>query len=104
MLTEKDIYSHLANGGSIDDIYVTLDKEINIVKEKVKADEAARKEAEEKKVKVAELRDNAVAALTEYFALVNTDIDKDVINEVLDILGKVKISTSPFKIYTSFGI
>ena len=106
MLTEKDIYSHIANGGSIDDLYAALDNEISLAKEKIEAEAAARKEAEEKKIKVAELRSNAVAALTEYFALVNTDIDKDVINEVLDILGKsrVKASVNPFSVFTTFGL
>ena len=106
MLTEKDIYSHIANGGSIDDLYTALDNEINLAKEKIKAEEVARKQAEERKVKLAELRSNAVAALTEYFALVNTDIDKDVINEVLDILAKAKVeaSVNPFSIFTTFGI
>lgn len=106
MLTEKDIYSHIANGGSIDDLYAALDNEINIAKEKIEAEAAARKEAEEKKIKVAELRNNAVAALTEYFALANTDIDKDVINEVLNILdgAKISVSTNPFSVFTTFGL
>jgi formyltetrahydrofolate hydrolase len=104
MLTEKDIYSHLAHGGSIDDLYTALSKEIDIAKEKIKAEEIARKEAEERKVKIAELRGNAVAALTEYFALVNTDIDKDVINEVLNILASAKVSANPFYSITTLGI
>lgn len=106
MLTEEDIYTYLARGGEPDDLHMALDKKITLAKEKIEAEAAARKEAEEKKIKIAELRNNAVAALTEYFALVNPDIDKDVINEVLDILGKAKVeaSVNPFSIFTTFGI
>lgn len=106
MLTEKDIYAHLANGGDPDELYVALNNEIALAKEKIKAEEDARKQAEEKKIKVAELRSNAVAALTEYFALVNPDVNRDVINEVLDILGRAKVeaSVNPFSIFTTFGL
>lgn len=107
MLSSKDIYTHLANEGSIDDLYEALENEIKLAQEKIEAETAARKAEEEKKAKVAELRSNAVAALLDYFAIVNPDIDEDTVGEALDILGKARVETSVstdpyFRIFTTF--
>lgn len=106
MLSSKDIYTHLVNEGSVEDLYIALESEIKLAQEKIEAETAARKAEEEKKAKVAELRSNAVTALLDYFAIVNPDIDEDTIGEVLDILRKAKVETSvnPFHIFTTFGL
>ena len=93
MLNEKDIYNHLCNGGDISSLYEALENEINVAKAKIDAEKIAEQEAAVKALAVEEARKAAVAALTEYFALVNPDITEKIITSALSSLESVKIKT-----------
>lgn len=93
MLNEKDIYNHLCNGGDISSLYEALENEIEAAQAKIDAEKIAEQEAAVKALAVEEARKTAVAALTEYFALVNPDVTENIISSVLSTLESVKIKT-----------
>ena len=91
MLNEKDIYNHLCNGGDICSLYEALENEIAAAQAKIDEEKAAEQEAAKKEAGIKEARERAVAALTEYFALVNPDVTEKMITSVLSTLESVKI-------------
>ena len=93
MINEKEIYAHLKNGGNPEDLYQAFLNELNEAQKKVDEEKAAEQEAADKALAVETARKNAVAALTEYFALVNPDITEKMITSVLTTLESVKIKT-----------
>ena len=95
MLNEKDIYNHLCNGGDISSLYEALENEIEAAKKKIDEEKVAEQEAANKALAVEEARKTAVAALTEYFALVNPSITESIITSVLSTLESVKITVKP---------
>lgn len=94
MLNEKDIYTHLKNGGDISSLYEVFENEIEAAKAKVDEEKVAEQEAAFKAVAVEEARKTAVAALTKYFALVNPSINEKIITSVLSTLESVKIKNT----------
>jgi hypothetical protein len=94
MLNSNDIYAHLLNGGAVKDLYVALDKEINEANKKIKAAKEAEQKANELAEKIKKARQHAVAALKDYFTLVNPDVTEDIIHSVLDTLETLKISVN----------
>lgn len=97
MINEKDIYYHLCNGGDISSLYEALENEIEAAKAKIDEEKAAEQEAAKKEAGIKEARKAAVAALTEYFALVNPSINEKIITSVLSSLESVKITVKPEK-------
>jgi hypothetical protein len=97
MLNEKDIYNHLKNGGDISSLYEALENEIEAAKAKVDEEKIAEQEAAKRDAGIKEAREAAVAALTEYFALVNPSINEKIITSVLSSLESVKITVKPEK-------
>ena len=93
MINEKEIYAHLKNGGNPEDLYQAFLNELNEAQKKIDAEKVAEQEAANKALAVEEARKVAVAALTEYFALVNPDITEKMITSVLSSLESVKIKT-----------
>lgn len=115
MLNEKDIYSHLKNGGDPQVLHDAFLKELNAAQKKVDAEaEAEKAKAKEQKAKV-QARKAAVAALSNYFTLVlpesidkNGDNMKKLIEEALDSLEEtiklvenvtIKVNGKPFSIF-----
>ena len=94
MLNEKDIYTHLKNGGDISSLYKAFENEIVAAKAKVDEEKVAEQEAAVKALAVEEARKAAVAALIEYFALVNPDVTEKIITSVLSTLESVKIKNT----------
>lgn len=91
MINEKEIYAHLKNGGDPEDLYQAFLNELEEAQKKVDEEKAAEEEAAEKALAVDEARKAAIAALTEYFALVNPDVTEKMITSVLTTLESVKI-------------
>jgi uncharacterized protein YcaQ len=94
MLNSNDIYSHLLNGGDKQTLYDALTQEIFEAEAKVKATKEAEKKQKELDNKKNKARVAAFLALKDYFALVNEDIDEDIINSILDTLEKVEIKVN----------
>ena len=94
MINEKDIYSHLLNGGNPQDLLDAFMKELNETQKKVDEDKKAKAEAEKTQKKVDTARKQAVAALLDYFSLVNPSVTEKMITSVLSTLESVKIKTS----------
>ena len=97
MFDEKDIYNHLKNGGSIEDLQKALENEISNVQDRIIKEKATELKAKEAKDKELKARKSAVAALKSYFTLVNKDIDEDTINQVLDFMKNIKITVATNK-------
>ena len=91
MINEKEIYAHLKNGGNPEDLYQAFLNELNEAQKKVDEEKVAEQEAAVKALAVEAARKAAVAALTEYFALVNPDVTEKIITSVLTTLESVKI-------------
>lgn len=94
MLNSNDIYSHLLNGGDKQTLYDALTQEIFEAEAKVKATKEAEKKQKELDNEKNKARVAAFLALKDYFALINEDIDDDIINSILDTLEKVEIKVN----------
>jgi hypothetical protein len=93
MLNEKDIYTHLKNGGSIEDLQKALENEINMAQDRIikeKDLELKKKEAEQKAEKA---RATAFKALKAYVTLVNPTLDDAFINSALEICKSFRVVT-----------
>ena len=93
MINEKEIYAHLKNGGDPEELYQAFLNELNEAQKKVDEEKIAEQVAADKAVAVKAARKQAIAALTEYFALVNPDVTEKIITSVLTSLESVKIKT-----------
>lgn len=97
MLNEKDIYSHLVNGGDPRELYKALEIEIHNAQDRIIKEKDAELKKKELANRINEARKFAVAALKDYFALVNPSVTEDVINFVLDTLGTVEVEVDGVK-------
>ena len=97
-----DAYKLLKEGKTIDEIKKIVETELNAAKTKlVEEEEAAAAEAKKKET-IDSTRKAAVAALKEYFALVNPDITEKIITSVLSTLESLKVKeTKNKKSYSS---
>ena len=91
MLTNKDIYTHLKNGGSIEDLQKALENEIAAAQDRIIKEKDAELKKMEAEKKIGKARAAAHKAMMAYFALVNKNIDDDTVAQVLDLLSKVEI-------------
>ena len=91
MLSDKDIYAHLVNGGKASDLYSALEKEIAAAQKKIKDAEAAELKKKEDAEKAAVARAYAVNGLEKYFAIVNPHINTKIINATIDALESIEI-------------
>ena len=91
MLTDKDIYTHLKNGGSIEDLQKALENEIAAAQDRIMKENAAKIEKMEAEKKIGKARAAAHKGMMAYFALVNKNIDDDAVAQVLDLLAKAEI-------------
>lgn len=91
MLNEKNIYNHLKNGGSIEDLEKALVNEINAAQDRIIKEKDAELKEKELAAKINKARTAAIKALKSYFALVNPTVDDKMINIALDTLESTKI-------------
>ena len=91
MLNEKDIYTHLKNGGSIEDLQKALENEIAAAQDRIIKEKDAELKKMEAEKKIGKARAAAHKAMMAYFTLVNPDINDDIVASVLDTLGTVEI-------------
>jgi hypothetical protein len=94
MLNEKDIYSHIANGGDPKALHKALEAEIKFAQEKVIKEKAAELKKRDNEQKALKARDAAFKALKDYVALVNATLDDAFIDSALEICKSFKIFTS----------
>lgn len=89
-----DIYQLIKEGRTFEEIADVIQEEYNAAEKRVE-DERIAAEAEQKKQEaIRDARDAAIAAMTEYFALVNPTIDKSICGSVLNMLADVNITVS----------
>lgn len=115
MLNEKDIYTHLKNGGDPQELYDAFLKEMNTAQKKVDEEaEAEKAKAKENEAK-SQARKAAVDALSTYFTLVFPKhlVTKDVnmaelVEKALDSLEEtiklmesvtIRVNGKPFSIF-----
>ena len=94
MLNEKDIYTHLRNGGDPKELYKALENEIHSAQDRIIKEKDAELKQKELANRINEARKFSVAALKDYFALVNPSVTKDIINSVLDSLETIEIKVN----------
>lgn len=92
MFNQNDIYSHLLNGGAIEDLHMALEKEIAAAQDKIIKQKAAELKEKELAEKIAKARTSAFKSLKNYFSLVNPSVDDNIINSILDTLETVEIT------------
>ena len=89
-----DIYQLIKEGKTFEEIADVIQEEYNAAEKRVE-DERIAAEAEQKKQEaIKDARDAAIAAMTEYFALVNPTIDKSICGSVLNMLDNIKVTVS----------
>jgi hypothetical protein len=89
-----DIYELIKAGKTFEEIADVIQEEYNAAEKRVE-DERIAAEAEQKKQEaIKDARDAAIAAMTEYFALVNPTIDKSICGSVLNMLDNIKVTVS----------
>ena len=89
-----DIYQLIKEGKTFEEIADVIQDEYNAAEKRVE-DERIAAEAEQKKQEaIKDAHDAAVAAMTEYFALVNPTIDKNICGSVLNMLDNIKVTVS----------
>ena len=91
MLTDKDIYNHLKNGGSIEDLKKALENEVQATLDRIIKEKDAELKAQEAKKKEDKAHKAAVSAMKSYFALVNPKVDDKMIDIALDTLKNINI-------------
>lgn len=89
-----DAYELLKQGKSIDEINEIIAAELNAANTKLAEEEEAAAAEAKKKETIDSTRKDAVAALTEYFALVNPAVTENIISSVLSTLESVKIKNT----------
>lgn len=110
MITDRDIYTHLKNGGSLEELHKAFAKDIDKIQKQIDDETVAKKREQELANKKLKARTAAFTALKSYFALANPDVDDDMINSVLDTLETVEIKVNGVKcnsrgdLYDIFGL
>lgn len=115
MLNEKDIYTHLKNGGDPQELYDAFLKEMNAAQKKVDDEAEAAEAAAIKEGAKAQAREAAIAALSDYFTLVmpepvvkSVDNLPALVEEALDSLEEtiklmesvtIRVNGKPFSIF-----
>lgn len=98
-----DAYELLKQGKSTDEISEIIAEELNAAKNKlVKEEEAIAAEAKKQET-IDSARKAAVAALIDYFTLVNPNITEKIITSVLSTLESVKIKKSKNSLFPWFS-
>jgi uncharacterized protein (UPF0261 family) len=89
-----DIYELIKAGKTFEEIADVIQEEYNAAEKRVE-DERIAAEAEQRKQEIIkDTRDAAIAAMAEYFALVNPTIDKSICGSVLNMLENIKVTVS----------
>lgn len=89
-----DAYELLKQGKSIDEINEIIAAELNAANTKLAEEEEAAAAEAKKKETIDSARKDAVAALTEYFALVNPSVTEKLITSVLSTLESIKLKSA----------
>lgn len=89
-----DIYKLVKEGKSFEDIAKIISNEYDAAEKKVEEERIAAEAEQKKQEAIKEAREAAIAAMTEYFTLVNPTIDKDICGSVLNALDNTKITVS----------
>jgi hypothetical protein len=99
MLTKKEIIDYIIDGHDIDELYNQFDELVAKAQDEVVKLKAAELEKQAKEKTIAEAREKAVAALTDYVALVNPDIKPEFINAAVEVLKTVKVRNGKINLY-----
>ena len=89
-----DIYQLLKEGKSFEEIADVIQDEYNAAEKRVEEERIAAEAEQKKQEAIQDARDAAIAAMTEYFALVNPTINKDICGSVLNMLDNIKVTVS----------
>jgi DUF438 domain-containing protein len=92
MINDNDIYSHLKNGGSIEDLKKAFDKEIAEVQTKIAKDKEKELKAKKQAEKIETSRKCALNALIDYCKAVGADYSEKNLGLLLSYLEKGRIT------------
>ena len=99
MLTKKEIIDYIIDGHDIDELYEQFEELVAKAQDEVVKLKAAELEKQAKEKTIAEAREKAVAALTDYIALVNPDIKPELIDAAVDVLKTIKVRNGKINLY-----
>lgn len=88
MLTKKDIYTHLKNGGSVDDLFEALTNEIESANARIEEEELAEAKKREAAEKVEKAKEKALEALVDFCKEAALDYNKKDMEHLLNLLVK----------------
>lgn len=86
MLTEKDIYSHLKNNGSVKELHIALDNEIKNARARIEEDRTREEAAAKARAEKETVRKTALDALLNYCKAVGADYSEKELVQILDML------------------
>ena len=89
-----DMYKLIKEGKSFEDIAEMIQNEYNAAEKKVEEERIAAEAEQKKQETIKDAREAAIAAMTEYFALVNPTINEEICGLALGTLGNTKITIS----------
>lgn len=89
-----DMYELIKEGKSFEDIAEIIQNEYNAAEKRVEEERIAAEAEQKKQEIIKDARDAAIAAMTEYFALVNPTINKEICGTVLNMCENIKITVS----------
>ena len=89
-----DMYKLIKEGKSFEDIAEIIQNEYNAAEKKVEEERIAAEAEQKKQEAIKDAREAAIAAMIEYFTLVNPPIDKEICGLALATLADVKVTIS----------
>lgn len=89
-----DVYKLMKEGKSTLEINELIQTELDAAAAKVEEERIAAEAEAKKQEAIKDAREAAIAAMTEYFTLVNPAVDKDMCGAVLNTLDNIQITVS----------
>ena len=91
MISNKDIYTHLKNGGTIEELYSALDHDIEAAMDQIEAEAEAEEAAQKKAETLDQARKEALSALVNYAATAGQNYSEEELSKLLTLLSEGKI-------------
>lgn len=89
-----DMYKLIKEGKNFEDIAEMIQNEYNAAEKKVEEERIAAEANQKKEEAIKEAREAAIAAMTEYFALANPKINKEICEAALGMLEHTTITVT----------
>ena len=89
-----DMYELIKEGKSFEEIAEIIKNEYTAAEKKVEEERIAAEAEQKKQETIKDAREALIAAMKEYFTLVNPPIDEEICRSIVSVLENVKITVS----------